>query len=889
MPDNLRILHLEDLPYDAELVELTLRRSGLKFVVEHVDNEVALRDGLERFKPDIVLSDYNLPGFDGMAALEIIRKADATLPFIFVSGMIGEDRAIAALKQGATDYVLKSNLSRLSTAVTRAISELATEKARQDAEAQLLASERRLRDIIDTSQDWIWEMDAEGRYTFCSGAVRHILGFEPDVLIGRTATDFMHPDDVWRAPMLLPAPDATRSVNGVNSRWLHRDGSLRWLERSAIHLMRGGTLVGYRGNDRDITLRMQHEVHIARLNRVHSLLSSVNATVAKADDCDRMLHEICRLAVDRGGYLRVVIGLPAEQGSTVLRPIAWKSSLDDPLRTLGLSFSGGDLAEHRNLVDEALAFLKPAVCDDLRDDSSRPICHRLELSQAGVRAIAAIPMLVDGKAVGAIVFESGEAGVYDNSELELLEDIATDVGFALQYFEKDEALQFLSRFDALTHLARRELFCDRIARTISTSESTEQIAVLTLELDHIGFVNDSYGHEFGDQLLRATSARLRARVGDSDRLAHLGNGTFAMYLAGSQALDSEIGHSREFIRSVFNDSFEVAGKEININIRTGLSIYPKDAASPMELLQHAETALRRAKEVEATDIDYSGSINEEVAARLQLIQSLHRALEQDQFVLHYQPQVDIRTGKVLGAEALLRWNDPDRGLQMPDKFISVLEHSGGIIDVGYWVIRQAMRDSQELFKLGHGNLRVAVNISPLQLNQPEFVPNVLALSLEFGDKRPQLEVEITESVLVRDVEASIEKLRALREFGVRVSMDDFGTGYSSLSLLSRLPIDTLKVDRSFVRAIGTDANAATVVTTIMNLARSLRLETVAEGIETEEQLRLLQLVNCDIGQGWLFGKAVPFQAFKAMLEKQGHAPRNRGPGVSGWSLDTPDL
>ena len=882
----LRILHVEDLPYDAELVELTLRRSGLQFIAEQVDNEVAMRDSLERFKPDLVLSDYSLPGFDGMAALEIVRETDRALPFIFVSGMIGEDRAIAALKQGATDYVLKSNLSRLAPAVTRAVSEKATEIARYKAEAQLRSNERRLRDIIDTSQDWIWEMDAEGHFTFCSGAVRHILGYEPEEMLGRSSRDFMHPDDVWRAPMLLPAIAASAGINGVSSRWLHKDGSLRWLERAAIKRMRDEELIGYRGNDRDTTLRMQHEVHIARLNRIHSLLSSVNAIVAKADDCDKMLHDICRLAVERGGYLRVVIGLPSESGSRVLRPIAWKSSLDDPLHTLGMSF--GDGHEQRSLVDEAMSSLKPAVCDDLRDEQDRPIGHRLELSQAGVRAIAAIPMLVDGKAVGAIVFESGDAGVFDAGELELLEDVATDVGFALQYFEKDEALQFLSKFDPLTHLARRELFCDRMARFIATSTVGEQMAVLAIDLDHIGFVNDSYGQETGDQLLRATSVRLKSKIGDSDQIAHLGAGTFAICIAGGLATDSELGNSRDFIHSIFGEAFEVSGKEINVKVRTGLAVYPRDASSPMELLQHAETALRRAKEIDVTDVDYTGSINEEVAARLQMLQSLHRAVEQEQFVLHYQPQVDIRTGRILGAEALLRWNDPDRGLLMPDKFIGLLEHSGGIIQVGHWVIKQALKDSRELWKLGFGTLRIAVNISPLQLHQPEFVPDVLALTLEYGDQRPTLEIEITESLLVRDVESSIEKLRALRDFGVRISMDDFGTGYSSLSLLSRLPIDTLKVDRSFVRAMSDDSNAMTVVSTVVNLARSLRLETVAEGIETDEQLRLLQLVNCDIGQGWLFGKAVPFQAFKGMLEKQGQATRRRGPGASGWALDSPD-
>jgi len=331
----------------------------------------------------------------------------------------------------------------------------------------------------------------------------------------------------------------------------------------------------------------------------------------------------------------------------------------------------------------------------------------------------------------------------------------------------------------------------------------------------------------------------------------------------------------------------VGGREINLQVRTGLAVYPRDASNPLQLLQHAESALRRAKEDGVGDLDYTGSINAEVAERMQLIQKLRRALDLRQFVVYYQPQVDIRTGRIIGAEGLLRWNDPERGLVPPDKFIPLLEHSGEIVAVGRWVLEQALKDREALRAEGLGNLRFAVNISPLQLHQPEFVPELLELTLGQGDQRPLLEVEITESMLVRDVEGSIEKLRALRELGVRVSIDDFGTGYSSLALLSRLPIDTLKIDRSFVRAIASDPNAMTVVTTVINLARSLRLETVAEGIETKDQLRLLRLVNCDLGQGWFFGKPVPLESFKAQLDlqRQGPAAQSGTPDASDRPFD----
>jgi diguanylate cyclase (GGDEF)-like protein/PAS domain S-box-containing protein len=877
----LRILLVEDLPQDADLICHALRRAGIGFITRQVDSESALREALAVFQPDIVLSDFNLPGFDGIAALEIVRAASPVLPFIFVSGMIGEDRAITVLKQGATDYVLKSNLSRLAPSVTRAIAEAANETARMQAEERLRSNESRLRDIIETTQDWIWELDADGRFTFCSGAVRRILGYEPEELIGRSFVELLHPDDEWRWPMLLPplaeddAAAEPAGISGVNARWLHKDGTFRWLERSAIVRQHAELLLGYRGTDRDITLRMQQETHIARLNRIHSLLSSVNAVVAKAGDRDKMLQETCRLAVERGGYLRVIIALATTPGSPSLRPLAWRSSLQDPLRTLAYSLAGAQADGSRSLAGEAMTTLQPAVCDDLRDERAVPIRHRQDLCDIGVRAMAVLPMLVDGRPIGAIVFEASESDVFDAAELELLGDIATDVGFALQYFEKDEAIQFLSRFDSLTHLAKRELFCDRLARSISATQESSAFAVLAIDLDHIGFVNDSYGREIGDQLLRATAARLKARIGDSERIAHLGGGTFAVSLFGTEAIEPGLSQARESIRGIFNDPFDVGSREIDVSVRSGLAIYPKDASGSLQLLQHAEAALRRAKEQGINDFEFTASINAQIAERMLLSQKLHRALDLNQFVIHYQPILNLDTGRIVGAEALLRWNDPERGIVMPDKFIPQLEQSGQIIQVGSWVLEQSARDRREIHAEGLGDLRFAVNISPLQLHQAEFVPHLVAIAFQDGATESRLEVEITESMLMQDLEGSIEKLKALRDLGVHISIDDFGTGYSSLALLARLPIDALKIDRSFVRNLADDPAAMTVVSTVINLARSFRLDTVAEGVETEEQLKLLRLMKCDYGQGWLFGKAVPLAELKTMLGTSPAGPQRR--------------
>lgn len=878
-----RLLLIEDLPSDAELIIRSLSRSGMQIVTERVDNELALTEALAGFAPDIVLSDLNLPGFDGMQALQIAHGTVPLLPFIFVSGTIGEDRAIEALKCGATDYVLKSNLSRLAPAVTRALAEAASAAARLQAEQRLRANERRLRDIVETSQDWIWELDADSRFTFCSGAVQRILGYEADELLGRSFVDLLHPDDQWRWPTLLPtqtnsAPHAAHAgISGVTARWLHKNGSHRWLERSAIVRWQDGALLGYRGTERDITQRMQHEKHIARLNRIHSLLSSVNAVVAKAGDRSKMLQEVCRLAVERGGYLRVIVAVMFNPGSQAVRPIAWNSSLPDPLRTLAYPLAGGQGDERVSLAAEALTTLQPAVCDNLGEALPRPIRHQQDLYDAGVRALTVLPMLVDGKPIGVLTFESAEPQVFDEAELELLSDVAADVGFALQYFEKDEAVQFLSQFDSLTHLAKRDLFCDRLVRSIGSAEGDVNAAVLVLDLERIGYVNDSLGREIGDQLLRATAGRLKARLGDSDRVAHLGAGTFAVSLLGSEAVEPGLTQAREVIRSIFDDPFEVSGREIDVTVRTGVALYPKDAQTPMTLLQNAEAALRRAKETGTSDFDYTVAINTQLTERLHIGQKLHRALDQRQFVLHYQPMIDIDTQRIVGAEALLRWNDPERGLVPPVQFIPLLEQSGQIVEVGRWVLEQAARDIASLRSTGREDLRFAVNISPLQLHEPDFTSHLIALAINTETGASQIEVEITESMLMQDLDGSIEKLTVLRDAGIRISIDDFGTGYSSLALLSRLPIDCLKIDRSFISSLADEPASMTVVSTVINLARSFRLHTVAEGVETEEQLKLLRLMKCDFGQGYLFGKPMPLEEFTVALNTSPATTARRRP------------
>ncbi len=865
MPEPIRILMVEDQEADAELITRALRRAGTSLEARRVDSQAALLSQLEEFRPDIVLSDFTLPGFGGLEALDLVRAHDTELPFVFVSGTLGEDRAIDALKRGATDYVLKQSLSRLPSAIHRALDEAANHRARVAAESEVRRNARRLHDIVEASQDWIFELDLRTAFTFSNNAVQTILGLPAESLLGRTFATLVHPEDRARAAMLLP--DRSRgevAVRGRRARWVRADGTERWLESSATLAMQGGEMVGYRGNLRDVTRQLEHEAHIARLNRVQVLLSSVNAAVARIHDQGGLLQEICRLAVERGGYARAIVALQDAPG-VPLRPVAWNSSLNAGIETLTLPLSLRTRREEISLAAEALRTGQPTHADDLSPDDSADarIRHQAALRALGIRSLAVVPLAAEPRALGILTLESREPTVFDEEELSLLTQVAAEIVRSLQHFAREETLHFLSWYDPLTQLARRELFCERLALLCRGGDSVA--AVIALDVESMGMVNDSLGREAGDDVLRLVASRLRTRLGNADRIAHLGGGTFALALAGSDAEGAGLVQARMQLRDVFSDAFNIGGSDIDLHVRTGIARYPQDASSATTLVHNAETALRRAKATSLDDYDYTVTLNAQLAQSMLTSQRLHRALAQSQFLLHYQPIVDLETRVIVGAEALLRWSDPERGLVPPNEFIPLLEQSGQIVDVGQWVLEQVARDARQFARHRDRRMHLAVNLSPLQLCRDDFVERLLQVAAEVESHHAQIEIEITESMLMQDLESSIGKLAELRAAGLRVSIDDFGTGYSSLAMLARLPIDCLKIDRSFVAPLTDDSASMTVVSTVIGLARSFGLQSVAEGIETDEQLKLLRLMKCDIGQGYLFGRPAPLPELLELL------------------------
>jgi len=476
----------------------------------------------------------------------------------------------------------------------------------------------------------------------------------------------------------------------------------------------------------------------------------------------------------------------------------------------------------------------------------------------GYRAVAALPLKIDGATIGMIRLFSTESGVFDAAEVGVLLELTANISFALQYLEKDEAVHFLSYFDSLTGLAKRPLFCQRLAQTLAKDTGDEAgCTVVVFDVQKLGAINDSFGRYVGDSLIEKIAARLKQTYTDSECVGYFGGGTFVISLPSvSNASDTGL-MTHSAAAPLFVEPFYIDGQELRPTIRSGLAFFPHDAKTADALVQNAEAALKAAREDNEKYMMYGLVTQRPTSRSLALESRLTRALDREEFLLHYQPKIDIKSGEIHGLEALLRWQDSEDGIIQPSVFIPLLEQSGAIVDVGEWIFLQAMRDIAKWRDAGLLNIRVAVNVSPLQLRRRDFVERVLAGVTSSGSAAAGLDIEITESMLMHDLELSIRKLSQLREAGFGVAIDDFGTGYSSLRLLAKLPVDTLKIDKSFVQSITDTPNVATLVSTVVSLARAFSMKTVAEGVETAEQLQKLRQMKCDQAQGYLFSRPVP--------------------------------
>jgi diguanylate cyclase (GGDEF)-like protein/PAS domain S-box-containing protein len=858
----IRVLLTEDVVSDAELEVRELKRAGLRVAHRLVTTEESFAAALREFAPDVILSDFSMPGFDGMAALALARELSPDTPFVFVSGTIGEEYAIRALKNGATDYVLKSNLMRLPAAVERALAEARERRERRRTQAELEIARERLTSIYASLPDMLWSVDAESeRIVYVSPAAKDIFGRSPDdfLMDEQLWVEVVHPED--REHMLA----AWEGVRGgadfdVEYRVVRPDGETRWVnDRGRVVRAPDGHAERIDGIVRDITQRVEQRLRLERLIRIRDLLGEVNSAIVRVQDRKSLFDDFGRIALSRGGFvLARVIELDASGRAS----LASTTEADPSLFRDMLEAYNRDPGGARSLLAEVLRTGEPAFANDVAADPR--VFNRAEFTREGNYSLVLLPFKVSGRVAGVVALRARDPGFFDQDELRLLRELVANISFALELLEKQERIAYLALYDPLTGLPNRTLLDRQLTQAIeAAARAGGRLALMLVDIERFRAINDTLGRHAGDQVLQALAQRLREAAGDVTLLARLGGNQFAVIFP-------RIGSAEDVARRIesealFREAFTIEGREVRLAGKSGIAIYPEDGADADALLRNAEASLGRAKETGERYLFYAPHINARVAEQVELENRLRTAVARGELFLHYQPKVDMETRRIVGLEALMRWNGPDGVPVSPAKFVPVLEQTGLILEAG----RQALATASAAYRRWHAQRldppRVAVNVSALQLRRKSFVEDVRAALGEGAGDGGGVDLEITESLLMTEVDESIRKLRELRRLGLHIALDDFGTGYSSLAYLSKLPLDSLKIDRGFIRGMADNADDTSIISTIISLAQTLRLKVVAEGVESERQAQLLRLLRCDQAQGYLFSPPVPEERIGALL------------------------
>src|SRR3954447_9070242 len=505
-------------------------------------------------------------------------------------------------------------------------------------------------------------------------------------------------------------------------------------------------------------------------------------------------------------------------------------------------------------------------------DLSLPDSHGLDTFAKVYAHSPAVPIIVltgnddDSLALSAVKGGAQDYLVKARLDRELL---LRSMHYSIERKRYQVQLEHQANYDALTGLPNRNLLHDRLRQTVYSQRSPRAMAVVFIDLDHFKFVNDSLGHGVGDKLLKGMADRLRGVLREGDTVARLGGDEFVLIL-NDQSNEEVIFRAMQRIAAQISEPMEIDGKELYLTCSAGISLYPQDGPDVDTLLKNADAAMYRAKERGRNTFQfYTSEMNERVNERLALENALRRALERKEFLLHYQQRVDLKSGAIAGAEALVRWSHPEWGLVRPARFIPLAEETGLVVQIGEWVLREACRQARAWIDEGLKPGVISVNLSARQFRQEGLVRMVSRILEETRLDPMHLEIELTESMVMHNVEAAIATLQGLKSLGVELSVDDFGTGYSSLSYLKDLPIDTLKIDRSFVRDIrgGSDAEDGILAQAIISLGHALHLKVIAEGVETDAQLHFLKRHGCDQVQGFLYGEPVPPLQFAQLLER----------------------
>ena len=816
------VLLVEDDTADARLIKDALAGAGSgPFRVEWVTrlSEALERLGSEHY--EVVLLDLTLPDGQGIEAFDRVFQAAPDALILVLSGLTDEETARQAVERGAHDYFSKGHVD--AHWLPRALRYVIERKAARGA---LQSSEARFRAISDASPLGIFVADAAGSCVYTNGAYHSISGLTLEQTLGTNWSTAIHPEDRERvlAEWRVAARDQTPFQ--TEFRFLQGDESIVWTRVNSAAMLDGNKALGLVQTVEDITerkeaefvLRTAQEALFEEKERAQVTLNSIGDAVLTTDLVGNVTYLNLVAEAMTGWSHEEALGRPISEVFNILDSTTRLAAENPMLRAI---------AEDRTVgLATNCVLIRRDGLESPIEDSAAPIHNR------------------DGQVAGAVI---------------VFHDVSQSRAMALE-------MAHLAQHDFLTGLPNRLLLTERFSHAIGLAQRhSKQVGLLFLDLDNFKHINDSLGHAIGDQLLQSVANRLVASVRATDTVCRQGGDEFVILL-DEIGQPQDAAHVAETLRTALDVPHLIGGHELHTSLSVGISIYPDDGTEVDVLMQNADTAMYHAKASGRNNYQFFRDDMNVRAVRRRLVEgSLRRALKQEEFLLHYQPKIDLVSGTMTGAEALVRWQDPEHGLVYPAQFVPIAEENGLIVPVGRWVLREACRQVQAWLDSGLCAVPVAVNISAVEFRHEGFLDGVALILKETGLDPRYLELELTESILMHDAEASAKVLEALKAMGVQLAIDDFGTGYSSLSYLKRFPIDTLKIDQSFMRDIATNADDATIVDAVIGMGRNLKQRVIAEGVETHEQLAFLQDRQCDVGQGFHFSHPLSAEDFARLL------------------------